>query len=135
MTETKYWQALRKKITNRLAYVWKIQASYEAGVPDWFASDKHAWWVENKRFAAKNPPLLLDLTDPKKYLSMNQQLWLERRHNEGRNVGVIVFGEPGHIWLPGREFQTPIAREDYLSRAMTMDNLADLIVALVRGEG
>lgn len=134
LTETKYWQALRKKIKPRLAYVWKINASYEAGVPDWYASDNQDWWVENKRVATQTPPPSLDLTNPKKYLSMNQQLWLQRRHSEGRNVGVIVFGQPGHIWLPGLEFQTPITREEYLERAMDMNALADKMVAIITGE-
>lgn len=132
-TETQYWQSLRKLIKPRLAYVWKINASYEAGVPDWFASDSQGWWVENKRIDTKLPPPSLDLTNHKKYLSMNQQLWLERRHDEGRNVGVIVFAEAGHIWLPGREFQTPIPREEYLERAMDMRTLADKMVAIITG--
>lgn len=136
MTETKYWQALRKKIKDRLAYVWKVNANYEAGVPDWFASDKSAWWIENKRIknGAKLPPLVLDLTVHKDYLSINQQLWLQRRFDEGRNVGVIVFGQAGHIWLPGKEFMTPVSREEYLERAMTMDELSNLMVELISTE-
>lgn len=73
---------------------------------------------------------MLDLTDPKKYLTMNQQLWLERRYDEGRNVGVVVFGEPGHIWLPELEWKKPITPEKYLNQAMTMDELADTLVEL-----
>jgi hypothetical protein len=136
MTETKYWQALRKKIKDRLAYVWKINANYEAGVPDWYASDKQDWWVENKRIKndAKNPQPIMDLTDHRYYLSANQQLWLQRRFDEGRNVGVIVFGQPGHIWLPGLEFETPVPREEYLERAMNMNELADFMVALISGQ-
>jgi len=129
-TESQYWQALRKKIKGRLGYVWKINASYEAGVPDWYVSDRSDWWIENKRVKTEKLPPVLDLTDPKKYLTMNQQLWLERRHREGRNVGVIVFGEPGHLWLPELDYRVPITPEQYLNRAMTMDQLADLLVEL-----
>lgn len=132
-TESQYWQSLRKLIKPQLAYVWKINASYEAGVPDWYASDRFDWWVENKRIKTENPPLSLDLTDYK-YLSANQQLWLQGRHDEGRNVGVIVFGQPGHIWLPGLLFQTPISRLEYLDRAMDMKTLAKTMVAVITGE-
>lgn len=132
-TESQYWQSLRKLIKPRLAYVWKIHASYEAGVPDWYASDSQDWWIENKRLATSSPPASLDLTN-KKYLRANQQLWLERRHNEGRNVGVIVFGEPGHIWLPELEFQAPVSCEEYMDGAMDMKQLADKMVAIITGE-
>lgn len=134
MTETKYWQRLRKLIKPQLAYVWKVHASYEAGVPDWWASDIFDWWVENKRVASKLPPLSLDLTNHQKYLSMNQQLWLQRRHEEGRNVGVIVFAEVGHLWLPRLEWQQPISRLQYLNRAMDMKTLAHKMVAVIKGE-
>lgn len=132
-TESQYWQSLRRLIQPRLAYVWKINASYEAGVPDWYASDSQDWWVENKRVATELPPPSLDLTNHKKYLTMHQQLWLERRHSEGRNVGVIVFGGPGHIWLPGLDFKTPITREQYMERAMDMKALADKMVEVISG--
>lgn len=132
-TESQYWQSLRKLIKPRIAYVWKINASYEAGVPDWYASDSLDWWVENKRVASKLPPLSLDLTSHKKYLSMNQQLWLQRRHAEGRNVGVIVFGQAGHLWLPGLSYQQPISRLEYLDRAVDMKALADTMVEVITG--
>lgn len=134
-TESQYWQSLRKLIKPRLAYVWKINANYEAGVPDWYASDRTDWWVENKRLNSTSPPPVLDLTNHPKYLTMNQQLWLQRRHAEGRNVGVIVFGKPGHLWLPGLEFQQKISREEYSDRAVDMRTLADMVVAVIQGGG
>lgn len=134
-TESQYWQSLRKLIKPRLAYVWKISANYEAGVPDWYASDRTDWWVENKRLNSTSPPPVLDLTNHSKFLSMHQQLWLERRYTEGRNVGVIVFGEPGHLWLPGLEFKQKIMRLEYLDRAVDMKTLADEIVEVISGGG
>jgi acetyl esterase/lipase len=133
MTETQYWQKLRKLIVGRVAYLWKINASYEAGVPDWYVSDVVDMWVENKRVKndTKLPPLSLDLTSTRDYLTANQQLWLERRYYEGRRVGVVVFGKVGHLWLPGLDYQIPITREQYLEKAMTMPELADELVAYV----
>ena len=130
MTETQYWQKLRKLLVKEVSYLWKINASYVAGVPDWYVSDKRDAWIENKRVKsdAKLPPEILDLTSHKDYLTKNQQLWLSDRHSEGRSVGVVVFGQAGHLWLPGLDFLRPITREEYLDRALTMPELATEII-------
>lgn len=132
MTETNYWSKLRKAIAGRI-YAWKINAAYEKGVPDWWGSGIHQdLWVENKRVAndTKLPPLQLDLTDYNKYLNPNQQLWLERRHAEGRHIGVIVFSKVGHLYLPGLDYQRKISRLEFMENAMTMPELADLMVEI-----
>ncbi len=132
MTESNYWQKLRKQLAKRI-YAWKINAAYEAGVPDWWGSgNKQDLWVENKRVAndAKLPPPVLDLTDHDKYLTALQQLWLEARYAEGRNVGVIVFSKVGHVYLPGLSYQTPIPRDEFMAKAITMPELANLMVEI-----
>jgi hypothetical protein len=132
MTESNYWSKLRQAIAGRI-YTWKINAAYEKGVPDWWGSGIHDdLWVENKRVAGdtKLPPLQLDLTDYKKYLNPNQQLWLERRHAEGRHIGVIVFSKVGHLYLPGLDYQRKITRLEFMNKAMTMPELADLMVEI-----
>lgn len=132
MTETNYWSKLRKAIAGRI-YAWKINAAYERGVPDcWFSGMHQDLWIENKRVTAdaELPPPMLDLTDYKKYLNPNQQLWLERRHAEGRHVGVIVFSKVGHLYLPGLEYQRTISRLEFMDQAMSMPELADLMVEI-----
>lgn len=132
MTETDYWQALRKHLVPRI-YAWKIQASYVRGIPDWWASGQHQdLWVENKRIAAdSDPPAMLDLTDTKKYLSVHQQTWLVDRYTEGRNVGVIVFSRVGHIYLPGLKFQEKVSKLDFLEKAMPYKEMAENLIAIV----
>jgi hypothetical protein len=132
MTESNYWSKLRKLLAKRI-YAWKIQASYERGVPDWWGSGMYQdLWVENKRIAndAMQPPVMLDLTDTDKYLTRLQQLWLESRHAEGRHVGVIVFSKVGHVYLPDLSFQAPISRLAFMDAAMPMPELADLMVEI-----
>lgn len=130
MTESNYWSKLRKAIAARV-YAWKINASYEKGVPDcWFSGCHQDLWVENKRVASAQPPVVLDLTDQKKYLTALQQLWLERRHAEGRHVGVIVFSKVGHIWLPGLSWKEKVSRLEFIEKAMSMPDLADLVVEI-----
>lgn len=130
MNESDYWQSLKKKIAGRI-YTWKINAAYAKGIPDWWASGStQDLWVENKRVASALPPPSLDLTDPKKYLSLHQQDWLRRRYKEGRDVGVICFSQQGHLWLPGLTWEEPISRLQYLERAISMAELADEIVEI-----
>lgn len=130
MTESDYWQALKKKIAGRI-YAWKINASYAKGIPDWWASGSmQDLWVENKRVASALPPPSLDLTDPKKYLTYHQQSWLKMRYDEGRHVGVIVFSKIGHLWLPGLSWTEPVSRLQFQESAMTMAELADEIVEI-----
>jgi hypothetical protein len=131
MTESDYWQALRKKLKNSV-YAWKINASYAKGVPDWYGSGHNQdLWVENKRVASAQLPVSLDLTNVKKYLTYHQQEWLTNRYSEGRNVAVIVFSQHGHLLLKDLEWQKPISRLSYLDKAMTMKKLAEHIVDIL----
>lgn len=135
MTESDYWQALRKKLKNRV-YTWKINASYARGVPDWYGSGVlQDLWVENKRVATQTPPPSLDLTDHSKYLSALQQKWLEDRYEEGRHVGVVVFSKSGHLFLSGLDWHRPVTRLQFLDKAMSMDELADHLVEILGEKG
>jgi len=132
MTESNYWTKLRTLLTNRV-YAWKIATSYVKGIPDWWGSGSLLdLWVENKRIQGDgNPPAMLDLTDEKKYLTAHQKLWLCGRHKEGRRVGVIVFSKVGHLYLPGLAFQNPISKLEFLDKAMSNKELADLLVNIL----
>ncbi len=132
MLETNYWQSLRKYLVPRV-YAWKIATSYVKGIPDWWGSGAYQdLWIENKRIAGdKEPPAMLDLTDEKNYLSGHQQRWLERRHKEGRRVGVVVFSPIGHIYVPGLDWQKPISKLDFHERAMPYKDLAEVLINIL----
>lgn len=132
MTENDYWQALRRHLVPRV-YAWKIAASYVRGIPDWWGSgSSQDLWVENKRVAGgKELPAILDLTDSNKYLTIHQQLWLERRYKEGRHVGVVVFSRIGHLYLPSLTWQKSISKLEFHDKAMPYAALADKLVAIL----
>ena len=132
MNESNYWSTFRKHLVPRV-YAWKINANFEGGIPDWWGSGSlQDIWVENKRISGTgDPPAILQLTDEKKYLSVLQQLWLRRRHREGRHVGVIVFSKVGHIFLPGVDFLKPISKLDFLERAMPYRELANKLINIL----
>lgn len=114
-------------------YAWKINANFEKGIPDWWGSGSmQDLWVENKRIQGNGePPAILSLTDEKKYLSAFQQLWLRRRHREGRNVGVIVFSKIGHLYVPGVDFLKPISKLDFMERSMPYKDLATRLINIL----
>ena len=66
-----------------------------------------------------------------KGVDFHQQQWLERRHREGRRVGVIVFSCKGHIFLPGLSWQKPISKLDFLSTAMPYKDLAERLINIL----
>ncbi len=84
--ETNFSNALRKELSD--IYSMKNNNEYVAGVPDlWFSGPRGDLWVEMK-FVPKLPkrvPLR-----PGELLSALQAQWLRNRHEEGRNVAVIV---------------------------------------------
>ena len=47
------------------------------------------------------------------------------------SVGVIVFSEVGHIYLPGLKFKERISRLTFMDEAMSYQELADHLVAIL----
>jgi hypothetical protein len=72
-------------------YRMKNNNPFMSGIPDaWYSSTGRDLWVEYK-WLAVTPKKIVNLTTGKKpALSVLQQDWLRKRHNEGRNVGVVV---------------------------------------------
>lgn len=84
--------------------MWKINARFARGVPDaWYSGDRGDLWIEYK-WINKTPR---SFTPP---LTALQKHWLKKRHDEGRNVSVIVGSPDGAVILPGSTWskkQTP----------------------------
>ena len=129
MNEHKYTQA----ITSRLPkdqYRWKINDPYQGGVPDLFYEGlKRDLWIEVKFIKPfpKRDTTLIDLTDPKRYLSKLQQLWLTRRHSLRQDAYVLVGCEHGGVLLSGHEWQTPISGKELKERCATHKAVATQI--------
>lgn len=71
-------------------YRHKNSLQFRAGIPDyWYSANKNDLWVEYKKL----PKTPVKQFTPK--LTPLQIRWLSKRHDEGRNVAVIV-GFPGN---------------------------------------
>jgi len=114
MLESKRTAALRLHLKQHL-YTLKLNVRFYKGVPDCYYSGAVAdLWNEHKKY--DDLPRVIDLTKPSK-TSLLQQEWLVGRHNEGRNVGMIVFSNEGHLFLPRLSWQQPMPRDEFIERA------------------
>jgi hypothetical protein len=126
MTETTFWQSLRKKLVPRI-YALKLNLNFTAGVPDvWLSGRSQDLWLELK-YLQKLPPIV----DPTKLLTILQQAWLEARYKEGRYVGVLIGSSDGHLYFPGLSWQSPVTRGTFKTKAKTTKDLTGDLIDLV----
>ena len=109
----------RQSITKYLKelYVWSINDSWHAGVPDhYYSGTRGDLWAEYKYLPTDRASF--DLTRPPKTpkLSRIQQHWLNSRHDEGRNVCVIVGMPTGGVILINKEWMEPVIVEHIYTR-------------------
>lgn len=126
MRESTYTASVGKLLPPTV-YALKINLRYAKGVADcWYSGAENDLWVEWKYF--KRIPRVVDLTsgeDP--IITRLQQSWLRDRHNEGRNVAVIVGCKKGGVIYPGLDWETPISQEEFDRRLVSKRELADWI--------
>ena len=126
MTETTFWQALRKKLVPRV-YALKLNLRFIAGVPDcWLSGSLEDLWLELK-YVQTLPPIV----DPTKLLTTLQQDWLEKRYAEGRHVVALIGSPDGHLYFPGLSWQDTVSREKFLQRAQKTKEVADMLVEIL----
>lgn len=123
--ETNYYLAINKLLPKTL-YREKMHNLYRSGTADmWYSGNLDDLWVEYK-YIAKPPkrddtPCVLDL-------SALQLQWLRGRHDEGRNV-IVILGTPLGGWIyTSREWETKVVtRKDLVQFGLTKQNVADYI--------
>ena len=122
--ETTFLNSIRKKLPHQL-YVLKNNNPYAAGIPDlWVSGHKDDLWIEGKWLKAK-PKAEYNLTSGKKpVLSALQQDWLSKRHEEGRNVCVLVGCPDGCVILTHLDWTNSNSFEPILSRQEAADWIA-----------
>ena len=109
----------RQSITKHLKsiYVWPINDSWHAGVPDHYYSGQGAdLWCEYKFFPKDRTKFDLTLPEKTPKLTRVQQAWLNSRHDEGRQIRVIVGMPSGGVILQDKEWLQPVEIECILTR-------------------
>lgn len=108
MHESGFTSTVHKKLPITV-YKWKIQATMTGGIPDaYYSGDRADLWVEYK-LLNKLPKKQSTLLIPK--LSALQSKWLRDRHNEGRNVAVILGHKEGSYIFTNLEWEAGITQD------------------------
>ena len=136
MNETGYIQSVNRHVN--WEYYWKINDMYQGGVVDCFyEGTEHELWIEYKYISSKKFPkrdtTLIDLKKEKDFLSRNQQMWIERRHNFKNDAWVIVGSEHGGVIFRGLGWKIPITAPDFKARALPQKAVAAQIQAFIDG--
>lgn len=120
----------RQSVTKHLKsiYVWPINDSWHAGVPDHYYSGPGGdLWIEYKYFPTDRDSFDLTLPTKTPKLTRIQQHWLNSRHDEGREVRVIVGMPSGGVILMNKEWLKPVGVQCLFSRK----EIASYILSLV----
>lgn len=116
-------------------YHMKNHNQYNGGIADVWYSGAKDLWVEYKFITPpKRGDTVIDLIGGKApSISRLQQEWLGHRHDEGRQVGVIVGCKEGGVWFPGISWACTYTALWFNSQLLDRKALAHLIVGLTSG--
>lgn len=114
----------------------KMHNPYRGGTADhWFSGCKADLWVEYKFIVVpKRDDTMIDLVGGNKpIISVLQQDWLTERHNEGRNVWVIVGCKEGGVVFRGREWGGAFDAGSFRLRIKDRKDIANQIKVFTLG--
>ena len=101
----------------------KMNNPYSSGTADvWYSGNKADLWIEYK-FLPRTPQRGVVTAA----LSELQKLWLRGRHEEGRNVRVIVGCPSGGVIMRSTEWENPMPVEEFNERIASRKELAGWI--------
>ncbi|WP_017430828.1 hypothetical protein [Vreelandella jeotgali] len=129
MNEHGFISAVHRQLPSAI-YRWKINDNYEGGVADAYYSAKGGdLWIEYKYVPAlprrANTPV-------RTTLSTRQRHWLTRRHDEGRNVAVVIGSPDGSVILNSPDqWQQPLTRDEFLRQALPRTGLIAFITRAI----
>jgi len=122
--ETRFYSAVHKLLPISI-HREKMHNIYRGGTADvWYSGNLDDLWVEYKWIAKLPKKALVRLG---KLLSPLQQQWLEGRHEEGRNI-VVILGSPEGAWVfEGAAWKEPVSPDAIRTVGVTKRNVADYI--------
>ena len=108
-------------------YTEKMSNPWRAGTPDvWYSGEQGDLWVEYK-FIERIPrskDILPDLTP-------RQKRWLNQRHDEGRNVAVVLGTPTGGVIYRNKEWLKPMDQKALTELVVPRAEIARWIFSIV----
>ena len=122
--ETRFYTAIHKLLPKSI-HREKMHSVYRGGTADvWYSGNLDDLWVEYK-WIAKLPKKALIRLD--RELTPLQQRWLLGRHEEGRNI-VVILGTPEGAWVfEGAAWTEPLDPKAIRTLEISKRNVADYI--------
>lgn len=111
-------------------YRMKNHNQYNGGIADvWYSGVKRDLWVEYKFIEIPvRGTTVIDLVGGKDpAISHLQQEWLRSRHEEGRNVWVIVGSKSGGVVFSNLEWERPTKAQNFRESLGTRQVLGGII--------
>ena len=130
--ENTFIQGVHKYLPADL-YRMKNHNQYNGGIADvWYSGHKADLWIEYKFLTVpKRDDTIIDLISGKSpMLSHLQQDWLESRHKEGRNIGVIVGCKAGGVWFGNLSWTKPNTAKSFCALVVSRSELAHQILSV-----
>lgn len=126
--ETNFSNRVRKHLPKHI-YCLKNNNPYAGGVPDlWLSGRKGDAWIEMKYV----DPLPVNVpVRPSKLLSALQIQWLDARHDEGRQVAVIIGCKTGGVVLTNKDWHHDLTVEEFKSLILSPTALSEWIQEIV----
>ena len=123
--ETQFIIGVHKYVPHFI-YRMKNNNPYIGGIPDvWYSGNKADLWVEYK-YIERIPQRALILPA----LTELQLKWLQDRHQEGRNVAVIVGCPEGGAWYDNLAWETSLTNNEFRTQLRSRKELAKHITFL-----
>lgn len=125
--ENTFRNGVHKFLPNNLHHE-KMNNPYSSGTADdWYSGSKADLWVEYKFLPRVPQRATVWLVDPdvkKPLLSKLQELWLHKRHVEGRNVAVIIGCPEGGVILRDLKWEEQITAQSFRELLVPRKELA-----------
>lgn len=120
--ETTFIQSIHNQFKGGKPYYEKMNNPYRSGTPDvYYSGSRSDLWVEYK-FLPRIPVTKRIYPD----LSPQQEIWLRRRHDEGRQIRVIVGCPDGGVILSIYDL-VPLTPDEFRSRLWTRPQISEWI--------
>lgn len=120
--ENRFIGSLHRKLP--MVYAEKMNNPWRAGTADvWYSGVNGDLWVEYK-FIERIPRSREILPD----LTPRQTRWLNNRHDEGRNVAVVLGLPTGGVIYRNKEWMTPMDNVALAARVVSKDEITRWIL-------
>lgn len=116
--ETKFIASVHRHLPN--VYAEKTNNPWRSGTADvWYSGERGDLWIEYKFLEriSESEEILPDL-------SRRQERWLNNRHDEGRNVAVVLGTPEGGVLYRNKEWMRPLDHVTLTERLMPRDEIA-----------